>query len=733
MARAASDFDESPVESEERPSALDEQPHWPVPPGRFQIRHRAEAAWSYLAQTLEQELEARRGFLWLPVAFAVGILGYFALPSEPYVAALALLTATLAVSAWALRNRTGARRTLVVLAMVVAGTTAAKVRTDLVATPMLDRELTIGVTGWIAGLEETPDDGRRVTLRVHHYDDLRGPQPAQVRVTVRGNAGRSLYVGEGISVLARLAPPSGPVQPGGYDFAQAAFYDGLGAYGFTFGAPKPADIGPPPLDIRLSQPVAAVREMLRQRIEAALPGEKGHIAAALIMGDQNGISDATQNEMRASGLGHVLSISGLHMVLVAGSVFWLLRVLLALSPSLALRRPIKKWAAAAALAVSAAYLAISGAAVATERSFIMLAIMLGAILLDRRALTLRNVALAALVVLVLQPESVLTASFQMSFAATAALVAAYEAIAERSSANLSDTRRHPVVEWGIRNAWTMVLTSLIAGLATAPFGIYHFQRLAPLTLVANVAAMPAIGGIVMPAALLTVVLMPFGLESVALTVMSWGLAWMDAVATATADWSAGLGSVAAPSMLSLLVAVAGFLWLMLWRERWRFAGLAPLALALPLAAATPHPQIIVSGDGSAAAIRGGDGRFVVLGSDTFTVENWLRADGDTRLADDPSLKRGVACDRFACVTTLPDARLVSLVMRPEAFAEDCRRAAIVLSSAQSPKACAAHAIVIDGRSFRTGGAHALYGSGDGYRIATAYPAMRRPFMPPQRN
>src|SRR5262249_15827450 len=148
--------------------------------------------------------------------------------------------------------------------------------------------------------------------------------PRTVRVTIRNGADR-LAVGDAVSVLARLAPPSGPVEPGTYDFAQAAFYEGIGAYGFAFGAAKPAKLGAPPLAILLSEPIAAVRDGIRRRVEAVLSGDNGHVAAALIMGDQNGISDQTQNDMRASGLGHVLSISGLHMALVAGSVFWLLR------------------------------------------------------------------------------------------------------------------------------------------------------------------------------------------------------------------------------------------------------------------------------------------------------------------------------------------------------------------------------------------------------------------------
>jgi ComEC/Rec2-related protein len=251
--------------------------------------------------------------------------------------------------------------------------------------------------------------------------------PVNARVTVRSKAD-VLSVGDPISLKASLGPPPGPVMPGGYDFSFTPFYQRIGAVGFAFGGAAPATLGPPLLSIRLLEPLAHLRDKLRRRIEESLPGDYGHIAAALIMGDQRGIDEDTQNAMRASGLGHILSISGLHLALVAGSVFWLLRALLALSPTLALAYPIKKWAATGALIVATIYLGISGAEVATVRSYVML----GAILIDRRALTLRNVALAALVILVFSPESLLSISFQMSFAATIAVIATYEAFARRA-------------------------------------------------------------------------------------------------------------------------------------------------------------------------------------------------------------------------------------------------------------------------------------------------------------
>jgi competence protein ComEC len=535
-----------------------------------------------------------------------------------------------------------------------------------------------------------------------------------------------------------LSPPSGPVIPGGYDFAFAPFFQRIGGSGFAYGAAKGIDLGAPPVAIRLGQPLGAFRDMLRVRIEDALPGDYGHIAAALVMGDQRGIAESTQDSMRASGLGHILSISGLHLALVAGSVFWLIRALLALSPTLALSFPVKKWAAGGALAVATFYVGISGAEVATMRSWVMLAIMLIAILIDRRALTLRNVALAALVILVFSPESLLSISFQMSFAATVALIAAYEALAKvpKRDLGLTDRRERSLLDRVRAATTTLFVTSLIAGLATAPFAAFYFQRVAPLTILANMAVAPAVGFIVMPMVLLAVVAMPFGLEALPLTVMQWGLQWMLAVSDKVAAWSAGFGGIAAPPASVLLLMVAGFLWLALWQERWRLAGLALILVALPIALAAVPPDIIVDEDATAVAVRGADGhlRMMAARGATFEIEMWLRADADTRAANAPALKDGVACDPIGCVTHASNNAVVALTVRREGFAEDCELAAVLVSALPAPPGCNPSGIVIDRDRLDQFGAHALFRRGDGtFRVETAYPRVRRPFMPPARS
>lgn len=692
------------------------------------------------AETFDREMEEGRGFVWLPVCLGAGILIYFALPTEPSAVAVGGMTLATALLAWASHRRAGPFRLTIVLAFVAAGAATMKLRTDLVSTPKLPREMTAEATGWVAEREAAARSGVRVVLRVAEIEDLSADEmPYAVRITIHAKSAETISVGDAIAVTARMRPPSGPVIPGGYDFARAAYYERIGAVGFAYGAARPAALGRAPLDIIFVRPLERLREIIGSRVTTALPGDRGRMATALITGDRGGISAATQEAMRASGLGHILAISGLHMALIAGSAFWIIRALLALSRRLTLHHPIKKWAAVGALLVATVYLGISGAHVATQRAYVMLAIMLLAVLVDRRAITLRNVALAALIILILSPESLLTASFQMSFAATIALVAVYQELTEWSHRRpqLITSNAHGVIALVWRFCAGLLITSLVAGLATTPFAIYHFQRMAPLTLLANLLAMPALALVVMPMAFLAVLLMPFGFEYLPLSAMNWGLGWIIGVAEWTSGLTGGAGGVRMAPALSLVFVVSGFLWLALWHQSWRLLGLVPIALAVPIAALAPRPDILVSPSGTAAAIRGDDGRLSIVAGpgSRFAIDNWLRADADPRDADTEGLSNGVACDPLGCVARINEKAELSVVLRPAAFAEDCYLADIVVSRFDAPATCGSGAIVIDRESLTHRGAHALFRLGTDdrgrprFRITTAYPVVQRPWMP----
>jgi competence protein ComEC len=700
------------------------------------------AGWARLrdaiAATFEREVEAGRAALWVPVLFGAGVLLYFGLPREPPLWALLLSLAAAIALAIANRHRVGAFRLALIAAVVLGGASMMKARTDMVSAPIIATAHTGELAGWVEEIEQFSANNRRIVVRVAAIEDI-APEatPFRVRITVRGQFD-AVEIGSGIRGLVSLQPPPAPVMPGGYDFGRELFYAGIGASGFAYGPPDLVDLGPAPFGVRFKKPVAEFRAAVGARIEAALPGETGEIANALITGDRGGISDETTEALRRSGLGHILAISGLHMALVAGAVFAFLRAIFALSPSLALRRPIKKWAATGALLTAAIYLVLSGASIATQRSFIMLCVVLVAVLLDRRAFSVRNVAVAAAIVLILTPEALLTASFQMSFAATLALIAGFETVSERRRRRLAigpppeRTTFRIIVYWAVG----LALTSILAGLATAPFAAFHFNRTAPLSLLANLAAMPMVSLIVMPSALISVVLMPLGLEHLPLQLMDFGLRYMIDIAEAVSEWTGASGLVPAAPVAALLLVALGLIWLCLWRERWRLLGLPVMAAGVLVALAAPQPIALIEETASAVAIRGADGRFGLLGGGaSFEFETWLRADADPRTIAEAELDAASHCDPVGCAAPIGDSgRYLALALTQAAMAEDCRIAAIVVAAFDAPANCAA-ALVIDRAALARGHAHAIYveEGPDGelaFRVVPARPEIRRPWMPP---
>jgi competence protein ComEC len=335
--------------------------------------------------------------------------------------------------------------------------------------------------------------------------------------------------------------------------------------------------------------VQGVRDAIDGRIRSVLAGDPGAIASALITGKRDAISPAVYDAMFVSGIGHVLSISGYHMAVVAGIVFFVVRAILALIPGLADRAPIKKWAALAALIVTAFYLVLSGAEVATQRSFIMIAIVLIGVMLDRPILTLRTVTIAALLVLLFAPEAIVHPSFQMSFAATLALVAGYERGLSWARAGADSSLGARAALWGVREVASVILASLLAGLATTPYAAYHFHRLAPYGVLANLLAMPIVSVWVMPMGILGVVGIPFGFDAEFWRQMGHGIDWMDAVALWVASLPGAFGRVTAFGTGPLLLGTAGLLVIGLLKTplRWEWNSVHDCALAFPVINITP--------------------------------------------------------------------------------------------------------------------------------------------------
>jgi len=629
--------------------------------------------------------------LWLPVFLGAGAALYFALPVEPAPGwGWGALAVAVAFGLIAALGR--ARIAAALLAALLLGFGLAKQRAMDVATPVPDHAITAHLTAQVRSLEPRRGGTRLVLDRVRSGAFAPGQVPRRVRVTLR--KGDSIQPGDWLSLTARLDAPAPPSEPGASDLGRTLFFQSVGAVGFVLGRAMPiVPAGPPTLTQRIAQHVEALRARMTARILAVLPGSSGGIAAALITGTRGTIAEADEAALRDAGLAHVLAIAGLHMALVGGGLFWALRALLAAVPALALNYPIKKWAALAALGAAAFYLVVSGAAAPAVRAFVMFAVAMLAVLVDRPALSMRGLALAAAVLLIARPESIAEPGFQMSFAAVVALVA----VAEWEQGRRSSTPRGPV--W--RHLRAIAMTSLIGSLATLPFALFFFGRATHYAVLGNLIAMPVMGFWVMPCAALAVLAMPLGLDAPLLRLMGLGIDVM----VAMGRWVSGLpGAVSlTPAMpLAALVAVAlGGLWCAIWRRRWRWWGLAPMALGVAVAVLTPRPDVLVAADGATVAVRGDDGllHFLRPARDKYTARDWLRRDGDARDIADAVAMPGLHCDGVGCAVRR-DGTTIAASTKPEALDDDCINAQVLVSTAQVR--CTGPTVIIGARELRAG-------------------------------
>jgi len=661
----------------------------------------------WLSRQLEAEYDG--WFYWQPVAFGTGCAIYFALPAEPGPWAIAAIGLA-AVALLIVRPRQvlhGALSAFVALAAL--GLVAAKLRTEWVRAPALAEPLgPVEVRGFIELVEPKAEGGERLTLRPTDIQKLAPVDlPRRIRVRIKPHAG-SFWPGDFVVLTAQLSPPPRAAVPGGYDFARYAWFRGIGAVGYA--TVEPQRIAPheqPSTLTLIESALAALRKAIGDRIGAVLTGETGAIATALITGERGGIPDETNDIYRAAGIYHILSISGLHMAIMGGSIFFALRFALALWPAVALTYPIKKWSAAAAMLGAFGYLLISGATFATVRAFLMIAVMFLAILLDRRAIALRNVAVAAFILLAAFPECVADPGFQMSFAAVIALVASYEAIARRLR-----PRGAPAPGPLLRTAYFVggiVLSTVIASAAVAPFAIYHFHQSQHFAVLANLAAVPISNLLVMPAALASLVLMPLGLEALPLAAMGFGI---DLI-TAAATWVAGLGGavshVPAVPEAAIVLVVAGGLWLALMSQPWRWAGLFALAGGVALAPMEERPAVLVGNHANLVLVRDTDGALHGLAGerDEYEVEQWLERDGDDRRAADVRREPALTCDTLGCVGAV-SGKTIAITRHPAALRGDCLKADILIVAGARPRQCSKPQLIIDRAAVQRDGTHAVF-------------------------
>ena len=641
---------------------------------------------------MQRERAAGTLFHFAPLFFGLGISTYFWVPAEPLLAILLITLCALLVPVFKFVHHGKGWLMLCVVALFIAGMSAGKIRTDMLDTKFLVYSVTGQIRGTIIEVSRNQRGSPRYLIAPSRIKGIAGANlPSFIRASAssKHKPGRA---GDIITGLARLQPVSGPAFPGSFDFSFNSWFNGLGGTGFFMG--KPQITQPAATKEKLSFTrnlminINNLRAAIAGRIKATLPGENGDVAVALIIGDRSGIDKDIQNSLRQSGLAHVLAISGMHMALVSLTMVWAVRFLLALNMQLASNWPIKNWAAGAGFITASIYLAISGMGVATQRAWIMISVMILAAILSRKSITLRGVAIAALAILILQPESVLSPGFQMSFAAVAAIVAAYEWLDERRSRNNNYIRHNAV----LRFFATLIFTSLIAGLATSLFAAYHFHRVAPLGVVTNLLAMPLISTIVMPMALLSVLLMPYGLEQIGLILMGAGIDQVISIAqfVNTLGGNGVTGQLGAPV---LPMAFIGLFLLTMLKSPLRILGALTLMASLYFWQSSRVPDVILSEDGRAIAIKTDKNQLAMLypRRNKFVRDIWLRAFSGDKRGELPSIdpnetgnrkgdKSGKGrCDKEICIARSEQGAQIYVVYDPDLLPMACNQADILLA------------------------------------------------------
>jgi len=658
------------------------QPRLPQLPGTV-----TRSGWRAAA---ERAFGERRLFVLVPFAMIAGLVASLQGSASPAPTALAAGALVVMAAIPLSRSSNLGLRLATLAAAFWVGYSLLAIHGALVGTTMLARPAYGTFEMTVDEIVSEAESGQRVIVSaITPVGDTRAVPIRRARIVVP--QGLELAPGDSIRGPVRFYEVPGPVVPGGFDTQFHAYFDGIGAYGNATKPPEILQRGDPASPAHVT---ARVRGAIAERVTRALPQPAAGIATALITGDQSGVTDEAREVMATAGLAHVLSVSGLHLTIVAGGVFVALRMLLSLFEGLSRFVSVKRVAAVGGIVAGLLYFAISGGNVAALRATIMILLVFGAVLFGRQALTMRNVAIAGIIVILSDPASVFRPSFQLSFAAVVALIGTWELASTREG------RERGLAEQAFGYFLGIALTSLVAGAATLPFSIYHFQQTSPLGVLGNLASLPLVGFVMMPAAVLGTLAMPLGIEAPFLAAMGWSIDRMLDIARIVASWSGGFDASPLFTPLALILALAAIAWFAFWPGWRRLAGPVLLVPAIALFAHDRPPDVLIADTTQAVAIRLDTGLAVVAGKpDSFAVDVWRETFGE------PFDATPIACDSIACIAPSTRGFTAAIVKDPAGFYEECG-VDLIIARIDAPSSCGAETI-IDADALATGGVHWL--------------------------
>ncbi|WP_310619879.1 ComEC/Rec2 family competence protein [Flexibacterium corallicola] len=705
-----------------------------------------------LSRAIEQEADLGKKPLWAFLFFLSGLICYFALPAEPYLIIGPCLFLGGLISYCLARQRTR-RWVLFVFLFVSFGFAAGQVRVFLVKAPVVSRPVTRVVEGVIQSISVSIKGRTRLLIQPSHISGWKQEVlPKRVRLSSNSDLSQ-IRLGDKIRVRARLMAPQGAIVPGGYDFARTAYFQQIGGIGYTLGKPE---VLQPTNGWHFFLSLERTRSALKDRFLSSLPASSGGgLAVALLIGDRTYLKEADKEALRRAGLAHILAISGLHLTLFSGVAFLVVRILLSVNRALALSGHVSAIASAFALMAACFYLAISGGAIATQRAFIMVLVVLIAQIVGRKGLTLRSLALSGFIVLLLEPESVLSPGFQMSYIAVLALLSAYQMKLRRKGGGLPAGSRTPARGLLLVPLFWLsgiAATSVIAGIATAPVSLMYFGEMSPLGLLGNLLAMPVFTLVVMPAGVAVFLFSTVGLDPFALYVMGKGLELILFFAYWVSSISGASGLLGHQSQTALLLILLGIVLVCCVPGKFKLVCVIPACLALYAQLQFTPPSLIIAGNGKDFAFFGdGGGLKISSKRKSFTSQTLLRFYGISQ-EEFPHHKldaKDVNCDEQGCLYYLKslegekaerswevtDSRKMILAHSKAASAleQDCRLAHILVTTFQAPKNCGA-LYVADAPALKRSGAVALWltneeGQVNIAKIKKAYGETRRPWYP----
>ncbi len=652
----------------------------------------------------------------LIVAFAAGIALYFAMPLEPQLWICLSISLILGVIYWSMSRKIVVFSGVVLCLLCVSfGLGRAVTHSLSVKAPILpDYERSYDITGWISAIDSSGSG-----LRYHiQLDGLKGmsadDRPQAIRVRLARPPDTPLQAGDSLSIRAIVQAPPGPVVPNGYDPARRAYFDQLGGFGFAISTPEKLP------DIKLDWAGNIKREIVRwryglaNRIYAKAPPETAGLQAALMTGVRRYIPPEQIETLRIAGLAHILAISGLHMGLLAGGTYAAMTFFLALILPLSRRYDVRKIAAVIGALAAAFYLVLSGASVATQRAFIMAVIVFLAVILDRRAVSMRSVAVAAALTLMLHPESLVSVGFQMSFAAVAALVVTYQTWQSRRQIYARRNRGRKIIDFFT----SLSVTSFVAGLATGGFAIFHFNRISRYGFIGNLLAMPLFSLAVMPLAVVSFIAMLFGLESLPLKLMGAAIAYILNAANWVSSWPSAMAYVPSAPSYVLAIFAAAFTVICLGKLWGKAAGVIIMGVCIAIWIQSPRPDLRISEDGRVAFWLGETKTQTLMvdrrRSDRYGREQFSQMAGRPDSLWRDYEKSFADCDALACRFELRGL-WVSVMKHPSEVIKECAEVdlAILTEREAGPVArryCEAQgrAAFIDARILRKSGAQNVY-------------------------